>query len=77
MEGNWCGNVLWYSYRRTHPHADPHIEKNDNNSHINGGNDKKNQRFYNNQLGSYNSYKNNLKDAIIQSNIQVFYRFRL
>ena len=31
-----------------------------NNSHINYGNDKKNQRFYNNKFGSYNSYGNNL-----------------
>ena len=27
MEGNKCGNVLWYSYWRTHPHAGPYIEK--------------------------------------------------
>ena len=27
MEGNKCGNVLWYSYWRTQPHADPYIEK--------------------------------------------------
>ena len=27
MEGNKCGNVLWYSHWRTHPHADPHTEK--------------------------------------------------
>ena len=26
MEGNKCGNVLWYSHWRTHPHADPHTE---------------------------------------------------
>ena len=30
-----------------------------NNSHINCGNDKKNQRFYNNQFGSY-IYRNNI-----------------
>ena len=37
------------------PHADPHVEKKYiyNNSHINCGNDKKNQQFYNNHLGSY------------------------
>ena len=37
MEGYKCGNVLWYSYWRAHPHADPCIEKKyiDNNSHIN------------------------------------------
>ena len=41
MEGNKCANVLWYSYWRTHLHADPYIEKKyiDNNSHINCGND--------------------------------------
>ena len=32
-----------------------------NNSHINCCNDKKYQRFYNNQFGSYNSYRNNLR----------------
>ena len=58
MEGNKCGNALWYSYWHTHPHADPHIEKKSiyTISHINFGNDRKNQRFYNNQFGSYNSY---------------------
>ena len=37
----------WYSYRRTHPHADPYIEKKYiyNNSHIECGNDKKNVVF--------------------------------
>ena len=41
IEGNKCGNVLWYSYWRTHPHTDPYIEKKyiDNKSHINCGND--------------------------------------
>ena len=37
------------------------------NSHISCGNDKKNEQFYNNQFGSYNSYT---------SNIQVFHRIR-
>ena len=39
MEGNKFGNVLWYPYWHTHPHADPYIEKKykDNNSHINCG----------------------------------------
>ena len=79
MEGNECGNVLWYSYWRTHPHADPHIEKYMyNNSCINCGNDKKNQWFYYNQFGSCNSYRNYLKPKIIiQSNLQVFQRFCL
>ena len=37
MEGDKYGNVLWYSYWRTHPHVDPCIEKKyiNNNSHIN------------------------------------------
>ena len=41
MEGNKCGNVLWYSYWRTHPHTNPHIEKKhiDNNRNSNCGND--------------------------------------
>ena len=79
MEGNKCCNVLWYLYWRTHPQADPHIEKKYvyNNSHINCGNDKKNQRLYNNHFGSYNTYRNSLKPTIVQSNIQVFHRFRL
>ena len=43
----------------THPHADPPIKKYMfNNGPINCGNDKYNQLFYNNQFGSYNSYKN-------------------
>ena len=79
MGGHRCGNVLWYSYWRTHPHADPYTEKVyiDNNSHINCGNDKKNQRFSNNKFGSCNSYRNYLKPIIIQSNIQVFHRIHL
>ena len=69
MEGNKCGNVLWYSHWRTHPHADPHTEKKYiyNNSHINCGNDKKNQWFYHNQFGSFNFYRNYLKHTIKQS----------
>ena len=73
MEGNKCGDVMWYSYWRTHPHADPYNRKKVytyNNDHINCGNDKKHRRFYINQIGSYNSYKNYLKPTIIQSNIQ-------
>ena len=82
MEGNKSGNVLWYSYwRDVHIHArtDQHIEKKYmyNNSHINCGNDNKNQRFYHNKFGSYNSYRNYLKPTIIQSNLQVFHKFRL
>ena len=56
MEGNKCGDALWYSYWCTHPHADPHIENKCilNNIHVNYcGNDKKNQWFYNNKFGSY------------------------
>ena len=43
-----------YSDTRTDVHADPHIKKMYiyNNSHLNCGNDWKNQRFYNNQFGS-------------------------
>ena len=73
MEGNKCGNVLWYSYWRSHPHACRQIHRKKVylyiNSRINCGNDKKNQRFYNNQLGSYNSYRNFLQPTITQSNI--------
>ena len=55
IQGNKCGNVLWYSHWCTPPHADPHTKKNNyNDSHINCGNDKKNQWFNHNQLGSYN-----------------------
>ena len=42
-----------YSDTRTDVHA-IHIEKNIYNSHLNCGNDEKNQRFYNNKFGSYN-----------------------
>ena len=27
MKGNKCGNVVWCSYWRPHPHADTHIGK--------------------------------------------------
>ena len=27
MDGNKCGNLLWYSHWRTPPHADPHTER--------------------------------------------------
>ena len=44
-----------------HPLADPHIKKYIyNNSKVNCGNDKNNQRFYNNQFGSDNSHSNYL-----------------
>ena len=51
-----------------HMHVYPHIENNYtyNNSHINCGNDKKNQRFYN-QFGSYYPYMKNIKLTIIQT----------
>ena len=39
--------------------------------------DKKNQRFYTYQFNSNNSSRNYLKPTIIESNIQVFHRFRL
>ena len=58
----------------------PYIEKKVyiyNNSHVNCGNDKKNQRLYNNQFGSYISYRNYIKPTIIQSNTQVFHRIHL
>ena len=48
------GNKYSYLY------ADLHILEKYNNRHINCGNDEKNQRFNNNQFGSYNSYWNNL-----------------
>ena len=44
-------------------------------SYINCGNDIKNQRLYNNQFGSYNSYRNYLKTTILQCNIQVFHTY--
>ena len=79
MKGNKGGKVLCYSYWRTHLHADPHTEKKYiyNNSHINCGNDKNNQLFYHNQFGSYTYYRNYLKHTTVQSNWQVFHRFRL
>ena len=52
-----------YSDTRTDVHADQHIEKKcvyiSNNGQLNCGNGK-NQRFCNNQFGSYNFYRNNL-----------------
>ena len=66
MEGNKCGNVLWYSYWCTHRHADPHIEKKSiyiyiYNTDVNCVKDKKNQRFHHDQFGLYNYYRNYLK----------------
>ena len=62
MEGNKCGNVLWYSYWCTYRHADPHIEKKyiNNNTDINCGKDKKNQWFHHDQFGLYDYYRNYL-----------------
>ena len=74
-------NALWYSYWRTNPHAGPCTEKKVyiyNNGHINCGNDEKNQRFYNNQFGSYNSCIGiTFKPTITQSYIQVFHKIDL
>ena len=72
-------NVEMYCDARTdvHIHTQTHTYKKKhiyNNSYINCGNDK-NQRFYNNQFGSYNSYRNYLKTTIIQCNIQVFHTY--
>ena len=62
MEGNKSGNVC-DTRADVHIHTQTHTWEKKylyNNSHINCGNDKKNQRFYNNQFGSYNSNRNYL-----------------
>ena len=83
MGGNKCGNVLLNSFSSTFTstrwpsHRKKVIYIYIYNSHINCGNDKKNQRLYNNQFDSYNSYRNNPIPTIMQSNIQVFHWFHL
>ena len=60
MECNKCTNVRWCSYWLTHIPANPHRDYICIYIYIYIYINKKNQRFYNNQFGLYNSYRNNL-----------------